>query len=408
MQNKILIGLALTLVVLVFIPVYLVTESGRQAESQAHFVALSVDRGAALYASNCSQCHGPGGEGNIGPALKGSPLDKDTLGKIISRGVPGTAMPAFGPEDSGPLNKDQISELVAFITNWKSVQPETPGTTGAQAGAPRSTVPVSTPTSAGAGKAIFDSKCGACHSIGGGRRPTGPDLKDVTQRRERDWLLRIITVPDQLISQGDPIVKGLVAEFGLNMPNLGLSRAEAEEVLKFIESSSGTAAQAPPVTAPPVTTPSTGGPALLPAGDAAVGRDIFTGRIPLLNGGGACLSCHNVNSTGVFVGGTLAKDMTDAYSRLGEAGLTAIIRTAPFPIMRDIYVEKPLTDGEIAHVVAFFKEASGQENAARTTSPVVILILSIAGFIIIVVVLQLIWRRRLSGVRQLLVKGGSK
>ena len=36
------------------------------------------------------------------------------------------------------------------------------------------------------GEEIFQSKCSACHSIGGGRR-VGPDLAGVMERRTKDW-----------------------------------------------------------------------------------------------------------------------------------------------------------------------------------------------------------------------------
>ncbi len=56
-------------------------------------------------------------------------------------------------------------------------------------------------TPGGQGQAIFEQKCQGCHSIGGGQI-VGPDLKGVTSRRDRDWLISFITSPDQLIAQG--------------------------------------------------------------------------------------------------------------------------------------------------------------------------------------------------------------
>ncbi len=93
-------------------------------------------------------------------------------------------------------------------------------------------------TPGGQGQAIFEQSCKSCHSIGGGRL-VGPDLKSVTERRERDWLIRFIVSPDELIAQGDPLAKQLVEEYGIPMPNMGLSQSEAEEVLAYIEAQSG-------------------------------------------------------------------------------------------------------------------------------------------------------------------------
>jgi mono/diheme cytochrome c family protein len=41
-------------------------------------------------------------------------MDQATLTGIISKGLPGTAMPAFG----NTLTGDQVTDLVAFIRSW--------------------------------------------------------------------------------------------------------------------------------------------------------------------------------------------------------------------------------------------------------------------------------------------------
>ena len=38
------------------------------------------------------------------------------------------------------------------------------------------------------GADIFQQQCAACHTIGGGTL-VGPDLQDVTSRRDREWLV---------------------------------------------------------------------------------------------------------------------------------------------------------------------------------------------------------------------------
>jgi mono/diheme cytochrome c family protein len=49
----------------------------------------------------------------------------------------------------------------------------------------------------------FRLNCASCHTIGGGRL-TGPDLKDVTARRDHAWLLRYIPDPKATIDGGIP------------------------------------------------------------------------------------------------------------------------------------------------------------------------------------------------------------
>ncbi len=256
-------------------------------------------------------------------------------------------------------------------------------------------------TPGGQGQAIFEEKCQGCHSIGGGRL-VGPDLKGVTSRRDRDWLISFITSPDQLIAQEDPLANQLVQEYGIAMPNLGLSEQEAEEILAYIETQSGSQAASSQAEEQPT---------LLAAdttGDAAKGRDIFTGSIPLRNGGAACISCHNVDGIAALGGGAVAKDLTGAYSNLGEAGLTSVLKAAPFPLMKAIYGARPLEDDEVTNLLAFLGETSDTEQLTSGQSPLIFIVIGIAGLLLIITILQIVWRGRLSGVRQSLVKGGPK
>ena len=251
------------------------------------------------------------------------------------------------------------------------------------------------------GQPIFEEKCQGCHNIGGGRL-VGPDLKGVTSRRDRDWLISFITSPDQLIAQGDPLATQLAQEYDMAMPDLGLSEREAKEVLTYIEAQSGSQAASSQAEEPPT---------LLAAdttGDAAKGRDIFTGSLPLKNDGAACISCHNVDGIAALGGGAVAKDLTEAYSNLGETGLTSVLKADPFPLMKVIYGPRPLTDDEMANLVAFLQESADAQRPAVGQSPLIFIVIGIAGLLLMVIILQTIWRGRLSGVRQSLVKGGSK
>ncbi len=398
MQQKILIGLILTLIIAIFIPLYWATEPGRQEAARERQQAEAMGRGVETYISTCASCHGTRGEGNIGPALKGTQLNEGTLEKIIARGIPGTAMIAWGEEDDGPLKKHQIKELVTFIKNWDSALSPPPAP---PAPAPQLPPPPTTTTPTEVGQVIFEQKCKSCHSIGGGRI-VGPDLKGITERRERDWLIRFIVSPDELIAQGDPLAKQLVEEYGIPMPNTGLSPPEAEEILVYIEAQS----RGEPSALPPEQDTEQIAP--VPIGDASMGRDIFIGKTPLNNGGTACLSCHNVSGIGALGGGSMGKDLTGAYSVIGEQGLTSILKTQPFPLMKEIYAEQPLTDDEIAHLVVFLQEASSSGEPTPVQSPRIFIIISIVGFLLVLGIFQLLWRRRLSGVRQPMVKGGSK
>lgn len=94
------------------------------------------------------------------------------------------------------------------------------------------------------GSSLFEQKCAACHTIGGGDR-VGPDLQGVTARRPEEWMRRFIMDPNALISAGDPVATRLVAQFNqIIMPNLGLQEAEATALIEHLRSS-GAAQPAP-------------------------------------------------------------------------------------------------------------------------------------------------------------------
>ena len=95
------------------------------------------------------------------------------------------------------------------------------------------------------GQVIFQQKCAACHTIGGGPL-AGPDLQGVAARRDRDWLTRWIFEPDKMLAEGDPIVAELFQEFNnVPMPNPALSEAQVAAVLAYLETPGPSPVQSP-------------------------------------------------------------------------------------------------------------------------------------------------------------------
>jgi len=85
------------------------------------------------------------------------------------------------------------------------------------------------------GVLLFQSRCSACHTIGKGDA-VGPDLAGVTTRRNRDWLVRYLRAPDQMLADKDPIAVDLLARYkNVSMPNLHLSDGEIATVLTYLE-----------------------------------------------------------------------------------------------------------------------------------------------------------------------------
>ena len=86
-----------------------------------------------------------------------------------------------------------------------------------------------------AGVLLFQNRCSACHTIGKGDA-VGPDLAGVTTRRTRDWLVRYLRAPEQLLAEQDPIAVALLAQYkDVPMPNLRLNDSEIATVLAYLD-----------------------------------------------------------------------------------------------------------------------------------------------------------------------------
>jgi protein SCO1/2 len=84
------------------------------------------------------------------------------------------------------------------------------------------------------GRYIFASQCAACHTIGHGDK-IGPDLLGVTNVRERAWLERFISTPDQVLAEKDPIAVALFEKYKqVNMPNLRMADVDLKNLMDFL------------------------------------------------------------------------------------------------------------------------------------------------------------------------------
>ena len=85
------------------------------------------------------------------------------------------------------------------------------------------------------GESLYRTRCSTCHTIGGGDG-LGPDLLDVTERRDRDWLIRWLKVPNEMLAEKDPIAMALFYKYNqVPMPNLRLTDKDAIDLLEFIK-----------------------------------------------------------------------------------------------------------------------------------------------------------------------------
>lgn len=245
------------------------------------------------------------------------------------------------------------------------------------------------------GEAIFRQNCGVCHTVGNGRL-VGPDLIGVTTKRTEEWLMKWTKGSQALIKSGDADAKAISAEFnGMVMPDQGhIADGDLKAIYAFIASKSSAA--------PSVASADTAKKEVVP--DASnnaspelieTGKNIFLGSHSLANGGPSCISCHNVNYTGVMPGGLLAKDLTTVYSRLGgDAGLQGMLGAPPFPAMTQAYKDKPITEPEIAALTAFFNKVDKDKpnQVASTMNP--LLYGGTIGLFVLLSLIFVVWNKK--------------
>jgi cytochrome c oxidase cbb3-type subunit 3 len=121
--------------------------------------------GAKLFRAQCAGCHGPDGTGTgAGASLASGTFvhggSDEALFGTISKGLPGTTMPAFS------FSGLQIWELVTHVRALEIAHGGRQTKGDAQAGA-----------------AIFRANCSRCHAVAGEGGLSGPDLTTIGARR---------------------------------------------------------------------------------------------------------------------------------------------------------------------------------------------------------------------------------
>ena len=138
---KIAIGILALVVTLAVLGGIIVTEVPRMEAQTANWNGRSIEKGAALFASNCAPCHGDHGQGtmNVAPALNSKywfthRLDdlgytgsqKSYVLLTVAAGRPSKVnsqwaqrMATWSRNYGGPLRDDQIDALANYILNWQ-------------------------------------------------------------------------------------------------------------------------------------------------------------------------------------------------------------------------------------------------------------------------------------------------
>lgn len=150
--------------------------------------AKAVTQGRNIFRGRCAVCHGIDAKGYRGTDLTSGEwmhggADPE-LFRTISRGVPGTEMPA-----SPNLSDDEVWMLITYLRSLAT-----------------GTAPVAERGDAGRGETLFWAKdkanCGQCHMIEGRGGRIGPNLSRIGAARSRAALEREIRTPGEMIPVG--------------------------------------------------------------------------------------------------------------------------------------------------------------------------------------------------------------
>jgi mono/diheme cytochrome c family protein len=143
-------GVALTVFLAVLLPFLYLREPVRQRAAADKELTESVRLGKATFEEFCSRCHGPEAEGDtvkryVTPGVKGAkPTDvqapnlreiyvrhpDEDVGAVaweaIQKGRPPTPMPTWGIRYGGPMNDQQITDLVNYLLSIQGDDEERP------------------------------------------------------------------------------------------------------------------------------------------------------------------------------------------------------------------------------------------------------------------------------------------
>jgi len=139
LENYQIAGVALTVFLAVLLPFLYLREPARMRAASAKEQTESVRLGKATFEEFCARCHGPEAQGGtvkryVTPGVKGAkPTDvqapnlhevyarhpDENVATVawttIQKGRPPTPMPTWGVRYGGPMNDQQITDLVNYI-----------------------------------------------------------------------------------------------------------------------------------------------------------------------------------------------------------------------------------------------------------------------------------------------------
>jgi mono/diheme cytochrome c family protein len=208
------------------------------------------------------------------------------------------------------------------------------------------------------GKDLFKLTCAACHTIGQGRL-VGPDLLNVSDKHSQEWMVSFIKSSTSMINSGDAKALTIFQEYNkLLMPDNTYSDGQIINILTYINEGGSGSDSSESQLAVDMLDGTT-------SENISRGLKLFSGSQQFENGGATCTSCHKVRDDRIFSSGTLAKDLSESYDLMRSAGVAAIIKNPPFPVMLSAYKNHQLTEEEILDLTAYLRSVSEERIYSR-------------------------------------------
>ncbi|MCC6628112.1 MAG: cytochrome c [Chloroflexi bacterium] len=249
-EKQVAITLASVLLMAVLGVGYVLIEPYWRAQRAHEMQKHSASLGQALFESQgCVTCHLANGYGTLQGGA-GWPLNTtqnqqgsdpemlarhDLLTRTIDRGR-GPVMAPYGRDNGGPLNSEQIQNIIDYIQHgtWPVAPVQGAAATLVQGGA---TAPAGggTPSAGGGqGAQLFAANgCAGCHQVGGQGGTIGPNLSNigttaatrVPGKSAEEYIRESITSPNAHVVQG--YTAGL-------MPVMPLQPADLDALVKYL------------------------------------------------------------------------------------------------------------------------------------------------------------------------------
>jgi len=199
---------------------------GKPKASDIPIIPSDVADFQLLYKQNCAGCHGSDGKG--GPAISlGDPVylaiaGDEVLHRVITNGMAGTLMPAFGQTAGGMLTDKQIDAIVSGIRDrWSKpdglVGQNPPSYSSSDSG------------DASRGFNVYLTYCSSCHGTDGrGGKKAGSIVDPSFLALTNDQMLRTIVIVGRP-ELGAPDWRG-------NVPGKPMSGQEVSDVVTWLAS----------------------------------------------------------------------------------------------------------------------------------------------------------------------------